>query len=351
MLGIPFLKLALISFLALLPILGWVYFFNKKHPTKRGYVILSFVAGMFSVLPIKLYERYWNIMVWKFEHFNLIHYLSDLAQMPTLSKFLAYFTMNILVVAGLFIFMVVVMFFLEVCSGDNTLRVFERKIGKAIESPLFFISIGGLCGIIAFFSSFSVNEKIWFFVVVGMLEEFIKHLVLRFSDEEKIRSVKDALEFSIIVALGFAFVENILYFGKNFAEISRSIQTFSILILLRSTISVAAHICFSAIFGYFYGVAKFSSRIYQQEQKERQHPIINRLHQVLHLKGATLFHEEQMMLGMLIAMGLHAIFNIFLEFGQIGFAFTFILGLFFVVLHLFHIKEQRFFPITNFNFK
>lgn len=169
-----------------------------------------------------------------------------------------------------------------------------------------------------------------------MLEEFVKHLVLRFSDEEKIQSIDDALEFSILVALGFAFVENILYF--NSTEYTGT--TFSLFVLSRSTISVMAHICFSAVFGYFYGVAKFSSQVYSEENEKKQHPFLELLHKILHLKGSTLFHEEKMMEGMLCAMGLHAFFNSLLEFGKTQWVIPFVVFLFFVVLHLFHKKDE-----------
>lgn len=323
------------SLIALLPILGWIYFFQKQKPEKKAYVVYTFLAGMIAVFPIKLYERYLEFSVWKFEHLSLFKYLSDLAKMPSLPKFLGYLTMDILVAAGLFIFVALLMFVLEVFSKDNTIDIFKKKFVKILESPLFFISVGLICGIIAYFSSFSIHKSIWFFVVVGMLEEFVKHLVLRFSDEEKIKSIDDALEFSILVALGFAFVENILYFQSS----EYVGKTFSLFVLSRSTISVMAHICFSAVFGYFYGVAKFSSAVYKQENEKKKHPFIEILHKILHLKGETLFHEEKMMVGMLSAMGLHAFFNSLLEFGKSEWVIPFVVFLFFVVLHLFHKKD------------
>ncbi|MCF7830765.1 PrsW family intramembrane metalloprotease [Candidatus Gracilibacteria bacterium] len=328
--------------MSLIPILGWIYFFQKKNHEKKLYVTLTFLAGMLAVIPIKLYEKYWDTAVLYFQHINLFQYLADLVQFPDLPRFLAYISMHALVGMGLFAFIAIMMFILEVFTGDNTFAIFKRKTKKAIESPLFFITVGILCGVIAYFLSFSVNQKIWFFVVVGMLEEFVKHLVLRFSDEEKIQSVDDALSFAIIIALGFAFVENIVYF-HNFSKIADSnIQQLSIFFVLRSTVSVMAHVCFSAILGYFYGIARFSREIYQQEVLEHRHPIIQKLHQILHLKGATLFHEEKMLEGMILAMFVHAIFNSLLEFGKVTLMIVFLLGLFFWVLNLFHRKQLHF---------
>ena len=84
-----------------------------------------------------------------------------------------------------------------------------------------------MCGILAYYdstfatffnssSSSFLHKTVWFFIIVGMLEEFVKHLVLRFSDEDKITNVQDAVEFAIIAALGFAFIEHIVYFVNLF---------------------------------------------------------------------------------------------------------------------------------------
>ncbi len=344
------LQIAGIGMISLLPILGWLWFFQKKQPEKRSYVVLTFLAGMLSVLPIKLYEKYWNTAVGYFEHLNLFKYLADLVEYPALSKLLAYISVHAGVAVSLFVFTAIIMFFLEVFSGDNTVKVYRQKVQKIWEAPVFFIMIGILCGIVAYCVSLSLPQKIWFFVVVGMLEEFIKHLVLRFSDDEKIQSVDDALEFAIIVALGFVFIENILYFEKiwNGSFAATSIFGF---ILLRSTVSVVAHIGFSAILGYFYGVARFAKEIYQEEVSQRKHFVLEKIQQVLHLKGATLFHEEKMMEGMLLAMGFHAVFNSLLEYDKMIFVIPFLIFMFLIVLNLFHRKnfhtrEGHFFSLS-----
>ncbi len=325
--------------MSLLPILAWLYFFQKKNPEKRSYVFLTFVAGMLAVIPIKLYEAYWDTAVFYFQHINVFQYVETLAHLPNLSKFLAYITINAIVGIGFFVFTGLMMFVLEMGTRDNTLKVFKAKVKKAVESPLFFITIGILCGIVAFFLSSTFSSRIWFFIVVGMLEEFVKHLVLRFSDEEKVRSVDDAVSFAIIVALGFSFVENIVYFHNFAALASTGVKQLSIFFVLRSTISVLAHVCFSAILGYFYGIATFAKEIYQEEAQQNKHPIIKKMHQILHLKGSTVFHEEQMMIGMLLAMGLHAVFNGLLEFGKTTLMIPFLMVLFFIVLSLFHQKK------------
>lgn len=339
-------KFFLYAAMSLLPLLGWLYFFQKIHREKRSHVILTFVAGMLSVVPIKLYERYFNEGLWYFEHVNLFQYLGDLMHMPEITEFLAYIVMNAIVAFAIFLFTGLLMFLLEIFSGDNTIDIFKRKFRRILETPFFFVSIGVILGIVAYlFSSvstefnwfeLSVTKKVSFFIVVGMLEEYIKHLVLRFSDEEKIRSVDDAVSYSIIIAFGFCFVENIMYFSNFANNYNNSLQSLLVFLVLRSIISVGAHVCFSAISGYFYGIATFANEIVREEVFRVRHSVLVKMQRVIHIKIATLFHEEKMMEGLLLAMLFHSVFNLLLQFSLIIVVVPFLLVLFIWVLSFFH---------------
>lgn len=343
-----------VSLLALLPVLIWLVFFLRKQPEKKTYVALTFLAGMLSVIPIKLYQKYWDVALLSLENLDLTRAIGELVDFPSFPKLFAFVTTNIIVAFGLFLFVAFMMFFLEILSGDNTVSTFKKKFKRILEEPVFFVTVGIIVGVYAYFSSHSIDERIYFFLVVGMLEEFVKNLVVRFSDEFKIRSIDDALEFSIIVALGFAFVENILYFQDALESLRKGVIElggFFSIVFLRSTLSVAAHIIFSSIFGYFYGVAHFSSQIYKNSVRSTQYFIIKKLHQILHMKEETLFHEEQLFLGMFTAMGLHAIFNSLLEFGEFRWSVAFVFTFLFIIIHLFHrqkhatIAEQETYPL------
>lgn len=325
--------------LALLPILLWLYVFRNSLPKRKGYLLITFMAGMLSVLPIKLYEKYWDGGLLYLSHTNLFRYLSDVLELNTASALLAYILATVVVMLGIFVFVACLMFVLETFSGDNSVSVFKRKFKKVLEAPFFFISVGVICGLLAFGSSFSLHEKVWLFMIVGMLEEFTKHLVLRFSDEEKIHSVGEAIQFSIVVALGFAFVENLQYFSNMGNMKLFSAPEFMILVALRSLVSVGAHVSFSALLGYFYGVSKFASEIYQREVLEHRHQVIEWFHRVIHLKGSILFHEQRMMEGVLLAMVLHGIYNSLLEFGHVSMALLLVGALMLMVVYLLHQKR------------
>ena len=145
----------------------------------------------------------------------------------------------------------------------------------------------------------------------------------------------DSIQYSIVIALGFAFIENIIYFQK-YLEITNSISEIGLFFVLRSIVPVLAHVCFSAILGYFYGIAYFSKEIYESNEPQQKHQIMEFFHKLLHVKGETLFHEQQLMEGLIVAMTLHALFNYALEQGNLALVLPMLAVLLLVVLHLLH---------------
>lgn len=156
------------------------------------------------------------------------------------------------------------------------------------------------------------------FVVVGILEEIAKQLMLRYVDSKRvlIQTINDSIRFSLAAALGFAFAENIVYFYNVImvAQIQEVIVTF----LFRSIFTAAAHMMFSGIFGYYFGIAKFTLEI--TEQKEWQSKVnfgIRALRNIFKMPLAQAFREYKILQGLMIAIVLHAIFNYLLQMNYI----------------------------------
>ena len=166
------------------------------------------------------------------------------------------------------------------------------------------------------------------FAFVGVLEEYMKNIVVRATDRKNLACIDDAIEFCIIAALGFAFIENIMYFFYIWNY--QGFESLFISFIFRSIFSTFAHLLFSGVYGYYYGVAHFAKPILQEEMKNNQHPIIAWVHKVFHLKSETIFHEEKMMEGLLFSLVLHAFFNIALELGL-----TFIIVPYLVIGYIF----------------
>ena len=333
--------MAIFAIITFIPVLGWIYFFQSQNYEKKKYVIITFIAGMLSVVPIKLYEKYWDVSVWNLEHLNLFKHIDYITQSSTVSLVISFVIVSMIVAVFMFLFSALIMFILEVFSRDNSIRCYLNKTKKILESPFQFVTIGAFIGLCAAALSLYFPERVWFFVVVGMLEEFAKYLMLRFANEEKIGSIADAISFSILIALGFAFVENVMYISKFWSTSGQGFGTFTVFFILRSTISTIAHVCFSAIIGYFYGIAHFSDQIYLEESRENKHPILRTMHKIFHIKGAPLFHEEKLLEGLLIAMIVHAIFNSLLEFQLVAFVIPFIIGTFLYILNLLHRRDNH----------
>lgn len=101
-----------------------------------------------------------------------------------------------------------------------------------------------------FMSTYSLTYYfLWAFVLVAFSEEGCKYLALRlYSYRRKaFNEPLDGIVYSVIVSMGFATLENVLYvFQHGFATG-----------VLRMFLSVPAHACFGVLMGYHTGLAKF----------------------------------------------------------------------------------------------
>lgn len=178
------------------------------------------------------------------------------------------------------------------------------------------------------------------FMIVGVIEEYMKHLAVRAIDEDKFMNIDDAIEYSIVAALGFAFVENIMYFFYIWQN--QGINALFVSFIFRSIFSTFAHILFSGIYGYYYGIAHFAHPIFQEElQDKKRFPFINVLYKLFGRKSEILFKEEKIMEGLVFAVILHAFFNVMLEMNWIYLMTPFLFIGYTVLDHLFKIKEDH----------
>ncbi len=177
------------------------------------------------------------------------------------------------------------------------------------------------------------------FMIVGIIEELMKFASVKAVDDDEIICIDDSIEFFVIAALGFSFVENILYFYNIW--ITQGGYNLLLPFLFRSSFSTLAHLIFSGILGYYYGVAHFAKPILQKEISDKRHKGIVWLSKVFHLNKVTLFHEENLFEGMLFAVGLHALFNIFLEMNLTFMIVPFLVMGYMSLNYLFDKKENQ----------
>ncbi len=154
-------------------------------------------------------------------------------------------------------------------------------------------------------------------VVVGILEELAKSGVVRFIGKTRIgiQTINDAVKYSILAGLGFAFTENIFYFRDAWDQ--GGLVVLLPVLIFRSLFTVCGHMVFSGIYGYFYGISKFAHPIMEARlwMGERSFGV-RMMSKILGTDEAKAYSQLMLLKGLIIAMGIHAAFNSFLQFDQ-----------------------------------
>jgi RsiW-degrading membrane proteinase PrsW (M82 family) len=247
--------------IAIIPALIWCLIFLHQHRERLSVVVLTFFSGMLSTAPILFY---------------------DLIQRKGIELH----------------------FFLFRVAPENL-----NVSSKAFVSDTI-VGVPGIHG--------TVLVTLVSFLLVGTIEELSKNWVVRKSDRNFFSSIDDVIELSIIAAIGFAFAENVV----NPTYFSGFVQNYLIDppkplwgiflggVLGRAVITNMVHIVSSGLFGYYYGLAFYASPVLRDEENEgRRHPIILLLHRILHVKSETIYYEEKIVEGFLVAIGVHGLFD------------------------------------------
>ena len=197
-------------------------------------------------------------------------------------------------------------------AAGGVILMYQYFWGQKIEAVFFSIEFENFRSNIEASVGSAVLAAFLVFLSIGFLEEFLKHWMVKKADHRIFESVDDVIEFSIIGALGFAFLENIAYFFRLVVE--GNFHNITSLFLMRSVFVVFIHVLCSGIYGYYYGVGFFATPMLKEREKAGKHNYIPKIiHQVLHLKKSTVFREEMATMGLLIAMVVHGIYNFVLN--------------------------------------
>ncbi len=177
------------------------------------------------------------------------------------------------------------------------------------------------------------------FAFIGVIEEVMKMSCVHAVDDNRIRHIDDAIMFSILAALGFAFTENILYFYTIWSK--QGADHLLVPFLFRSVFSTSAHILFSAVFGYYYGIAHFAKPLLQKELRNNRRTFWDWYNKIFKFRTVELFHEQKMFEGLILAVGLHAVYNIFLEMNWSFIMIPYLVVGYAFVSHLLKMKENH----------
>jgi protease PrsW len=167
-----------------------------------------------------------------------------------------------------------------VCFYIFTLDKYERE-------PQFHLAICFALGVLSTLPAINIEEMgaklnlehgkdlgkifLYAFFVIALTEEFVKYLALMLYayPRKAFNEPLDGVIYSVMVGMGFATLENILY--------AERIQAGHM--LARAFISVPGHAVFAVLMGYFVGQAKF-----------HPNPLFRLVHTLKGLFAAALFH-------------------------------------------------------------
>jgi uncharacterized membrane protein YidH (DUF202 family) len=246
--------------IALIPAIVWCMLFLGYHKQRISMVLLMFFSGMLSTAPILLYDKVLR--------------------------------------SGLEL-----QFFLFRIVPESFTQTSNTFVSERIGGGPSYQST-----IVATFVSF---------LLVGLIEELSKFWVLKKSGSSSFRSIDDVMQLGIIVAIGFAFAENVLnpnYFlsfvKEHLVGASPDWAGFLGNFLGRSILTNMVHIVSTGIFGYYFGLALFSRSYMNEDRKVGKRIFLPRfLHYVLRLPEEEVFQREMALTGMVVAVCLHGVFN------------------------------------------
>ena len=164
----------------------------------------------------------------------------------------------------------------------------------------------------------SIGAMLVSFLIVGILEEGSKFWVLKRAGSSFITSVDDMMQMAIIVAIGFAFAENITNSGYFLGFVKeylldperRDWMGFTGNVVGRSVLTSMVHIVSTGVLGYFAGLAIFAGP-HLQEHKSRgvRHRVIEYLHRLFGMRRTEVFRRQMVLAGFTCAVVLHAMSN------------------------------------------
>lgn len=247
--------------IALVPALLWILLFLSYYKERTSRVILMFFAGILSTFPVLFYDA--------------------LARADAELQFFV-------------------------------VRIVPESFGRTAHDFVELL-IGGDERTTAALFALSLS-----YVFVGLIEEASKYWVLRRSGEQVFASIDDVMQLSIVVAVGFAFAENIVnpsyflaFIKDDLLQASglRGFASFLSNVAGRSILTTMVHVTATGVLGYFLGRAIFTSPSFEQRRSVVK-GLLERMARILRLTEVTTVRRGLILLGFLSALTLHALSNV-----------------------------------------
>ncbi|MCD5382647.1 PrsW family glutamic-type intramembrane protease [Candidatus Gracilibacteria bacterium] len=349
-LEMDFATMVFILILCIAPAIVWYNIFEREYKEKLSTSFYAIIAGGLSTIPVLAYQQLWgkevNMVFLKTEAINFQENISqlfgfsgygDMLSMATSSNF---FTVAVLTLFTVFLGVG----FLEEVSKHvlvNPAFMFKMIIITILAGIGLFITGGA--------SLIGIMGLLFYILFLSFMPKMLKF-----------KSIDDIVSIGISSAIGFALVENIIYFSHRWVDISSTLGIDSVLnanmgslgeflgfVAIRVTIVTMIHILCSGVLAYHFGLAYFAKPKLQDEIREgRKHPIIEKIHKIFGTPEDKIFHYEQLFLALFLATLLHGIYNLIaqLNFSILGIpAIALAMPIYFIggFLYLFSKLEEK----------
>ena len=333
------LSLIFMGILAVIPAWVWIRIFNAENPEAKSTLFFAFLAGCSSTIPVFFYQKLFlsgdtgNFVFFKAEAVNFQTNIAEMFGYASVGKLATAASDGVgLAVLGTFLV------FLGVGALEEVVK--HVVVNKRMAIYLAFAVL--LVASIYLVKDFSVGNLLYIGGLALMYLVFLR-LLVHFI---KFQSIDDVIEVAIVSALGFAFVENIHYFHGKWGVIPEG--QFAFFVAVRVTVVTVVHVLCSGIMGYHMGLAHFAKPVLQDEVREgRRLPVIRFIHNVLQVPSEKVFFYEQVWVGVLLAVLVHACYDFFMQlqfqvFGLIP-LFALVMPLYFVggLWYLFYLLDKK----------
>lgn len=327
-----------ILLLTAIPILLLGLFFYSKNPRIQpvGEIVRIFLLGIFSVLPVILFDYYaldlvtsWLTRLLGIDDSLL---LTGIINLASITLFIVLFVLLFTVVQSTFLWLVYRLPWLPNARAISK-KSYHLTPLLVIFLILFLIELVAELGWQTDFLLSLTGST----VIFAVLEEYFKYIINPFLVYKKINSIGSAMVNTIYIGLAFAFVENILFFVKAQGE-----PDFLRVFIFRSIFTTLLHLCASGILGYFYGSALFSKPILTGYEIERaKYDTFAWLTKWMGVRKKSIFRSLSVTQGFFIAATVHVIFNLLLYLGQIAPAAILTLGLCALIVYMLTLRSTQ----------
>lgn len=222
---------------------GWIFYKKEYHPQPYKVIAISFIAGLFAMIPVFGY---------KYVYVNLLPHLSEVRILHSLMSS-AIFDGLLFFFLNMFIVVVILTSFTSLITLTLTHfkhETLENIKGTIRDNEFEYVTMSSMIALLIFserlleefFDVSIIHTTIGVIMFLAVIEEYVKHLMVRFIDDKKIKDVDDAITLSIVIGLAFSFIETIIY-AINVGDMA--------IVLPRALLTMPIHVIASGIFGYY----------------------------------------------------------------------------------------------------